>query len=217
MPLRPGHGNGTGKPHVEVMIPRRMLAGEVAPAGPAKVPRDPLGRPIDPAAHREMARRGGLARARKARALRVLSKLGLHGATPEHLTPYYDDAIAFADAEVQRLARVIGGGHCGASPAIMVQNAALQLAGSRWAFGTGNLLLGSKLADASRQNLLAAHEACVNEARARRQAELDTPQLSPLLSLVEVPQAPPPPKAPPDPQATPADVLAAISDLKATQ
>jgi hypothetical protein len=49
-----------------------------------------------------------------------------------------------------------------------VASASLQLAASRFAFEVlGDMTLGSRLADASRQNLLAAHELCAREATAR--------------------------------------------------
>jgi hypothetical protein len=52
-------------------------------------------------------------------------------------------------------------------PASMVQSAALELAGSRAAFADGDTLTGSKLASASRQNLLGAFELCARQAKAR--------------------------------------------------
>ena len=85
---------------------------------------------------------------------------------PAALRPYLADAEAFAAAEVTRLAQTVGGGHCGAAPASMVQSAALQLAASRAAFASGDFDRGSKLANDSRQNLLAAHELCAKEAKA---------------------------------------------------
>jgi hypothetical protein len=54
----------------------------------------------------------------------------------------------------------------------MVASAALQLAASRFAFEVlGDLELGSKLANDSRQNLLAAHELCAREGKARAARE----------------------------------------------
>jgi hypothetical protein len=49
----------------------------------------------------------------------------------------------------------------------------LQLAASRFAFDRGEPELGSKLANDSRQNLLAAHELCAREAASRRDNEGD--------------------------------------------
>lgn len=189
MPLRPGHGQGAGKPHPEVMIVGRLKSGVVAASEPLAAPvRRPLGGHVmSLEARREMGRRGGLAKARKARALRVLMSLGLHGTPLPELELYWEDADAFGKHEVARLAQVVGGGTCGASPSSMIQSAALQLAASRKLFADGQFLPASKLADASRQNLLAAHEICANEAKARQQMARDAPQASPLLQLTEAP------------------------------
>jgi hypothetical protein len=116
---------------------------------------------------RELARKGGFAKAAKARQLRALEGLGIRGATPDWLAPYLTDALAFAANEVERLATHVGGGTCGAAPSSMVQTAALQQAASRAAFARGELKLGSQLGNDSRQNLLAAHELCAKEATAR--------------------------------------------------
>jgi hypothetical protein len=78
-----------------------------------------------------------------------------------------------------QLAATVGGGEVGPGPASIVSSAALQLAASRWladrgaeSGAAGLLLSASRLADASRQNLLAAHELAAREAQARpRQAD----------------------------------------------
>jgi hypothetical protein len=92
--------------------------------------------------------------------LRVLEGLGLKDTPPATLAPYLADAEAFALSEIRRLAAEVGGGECGPMPSSMVQSAALELAGSRAAFAAGDVLTGSRLAAASRQNLLAAFELC---------------------------------------------------------
>lgn len=85
--------------------------------------------------------------------------------------PFARAARAFRRAQVTLLARSVGGGHCGPAPASIIASASLQLAGSRFAFEVlGDMVLGSRLADASRQNLLAAHELCAREAQARPRA-----------------------------------------------
>lgn len=175
MALRAGHGNGTGSPRIEVSPADELPRGVPAPArepepAAAPVPRGPSGRLQAGQAARELARRGGLAKAAKARQLRALEGLGIRGTTPEWLAPYLNDALAFAASEVERLAQNVGGGVCGAAPASMVQTAALQQAGSRAAFARGELKLGSSLGNDSRQNLLAAHELCAREAEARPKA-----------------------------------------------
>ena len=67
-----------------------------------------------------------------------------------------------------------GGGEVGPGPASVVSTAALQMAASRWLAdegartGSAKMLLdASRLADSSRQNLLAAHELAAREAAAR--------------------------------------------------
>lgn len=82
--------------------------------------------------------------------------------------PYAKSAKAFRRAHVTRLAQTVGGGECGPAAASVVASAALQLAASRFAFEVlGDMVLGSRLANDSRQNLLAAHELCAREAAAR--------------------------------------------------
>ncbi len=67
------------------------------------------------------------------------------------------------------LARTVGGGVCGPAPASIIASAALQLAASRFAYEVlGDVALGSKLSNDSRQNLLAAHELCAREAQSRQ-------------------------------------------------
>jgi hypothetical protein len=69
---------------------------------------------------------------------------------------------------VTSLARDVGGGVCGTAPSSIIASAALQLAASRFAFEVlGDMVLGSRLANDSRQNLLAAHELVAREAQAR--------------------------------------------------
>jgi hypothetical protein len=88
--------------------------------------------------------------------------------------PYKAAASSFRRAQCAELARAIGGGHCGPGPSSMVASAALQLAWSRFLSDTAAAngdpdmaLAASKLADASRNNLLSAHELCAKEAAAR--------------------------------------------------
>jgi hypothetical protein len=86
--------------------------------------------------------------------------------------PYLIQAEEFAKAEVARLAAEVGGGHCPINAASLVQSAALQLASSRYLFAkaegdAGKLAAAGKLADSSRQNLLAAHELAARTALTR--------------------------------------------------
>lgn len=110
---------------------------------------------------------GGQARSGHTRLARKVS-LGDSFADPR-FDPYARSARAFRRAHVASLARSVGGGHCGPGPASIVASAALQLAGSRFAFEVlGDMALGSRLADSSRQNLLAAFELCAREAQSRK-------------------------------------------------
>lgn len=134
----------------------------------ADIQRDQQGRVADHASAVELGRRGGATGAGQARLARRLA-LGDSFADPR-FEPYAKAAKAFRRVQVARLARDVGGGHCGPAPASIVASAALQLAGSRFAFEVlGDMSLGSRLADASRANLLSAHELCAREAAGRKQ------------------------------------------------
>jgi hypothetical protein len=94
---------------------------------------------------------------------------------------YRAAAIGFRRAQTSALAANVGGGYCGPGPSSLVASAALQLAWSRYfsdkAAAGGDLdlvMTASRLADASRQNLLAAHELCAKEALARRASSPET-------------------------------------------
>jgi hypothetical protein len=116
-----------------------------------------------------LSREGGKSRAGKTRL--ASSRLGLSTvvANPA-FAPYRASAESFRRAQTTRLASTVGGGECGPAPSSIVASAALQLAASRFAFDHGEPELGSKLANDSRQNLLAAHELCAREAVAKRDA-----------------------------------------------
>lgn len=122
-----------------------------------------------------LGRLGGFAKAERDRLLaetpQLVRRLGLRGVPAAELAPYISDAAEFAEAECGRLAQLVGGGECGFGPSSMVQSAALQLAGSRCAFDRGELLLGSRLADASRANLMSARDECAREAQSRPKAD----------------------------------------------
>lgn len=175
MALRSGHGNGRGTPHVEVLPVNELPTGvpstsATAPSAAASAAGAAL-RSGDATAASTLGRLGGLAKAAQDRGLRVLEGLGLRGVPDATLAPYLADAEAFAMSEIRRLAAEVGGGECGPMPSSMVQSAALELAGSRAAFAAGDVLTGSKLAAASRQNLLAAFELASRLAKARPQPD----------------------------------------------
>ncbi len=173
MTLRMSPKEGRPPVHVEVARADELPAGVPADArveSPAD--RGELGRFAD---GNTLAVAGGRARAGHTRLARRVA-LGETFADPR-FDPYARAARAFRRAHVATLARSVGGGFCGPGPASIVASAALQLAGSRFAFEVlGDMALGSRLADSSRQNLLAAHELCAREAAARPRdpmAELD--------------------------------------------
>lgn len=172
MTLRAGHGAGGGVPRVEVLPADEQPAGVAAPSG-AVVPllpavaRDPNGRLADSSAAKELGRRGGSARAAKARELRALQGLGLGGIAPDLLRPFLERAEEFALAECERLARECGGGVCPANAVALVHAAARAMAGSCAAYAAGDCALGAKLGAELRSNLLGARELCVREAQSR--------------------------------------------------
>ena len=169
MALRAGHGRGAGQPRIEVLPVDELPAGVAAP----KPQTQALARPpyaAGSAEAREAGRRGGQ---RKAGTTALASKIGLAKAFADpSFEPYRRAAEAFAKLHVRTLAQSVGGGVCGPAPASIVWSAGLQLAASRWAFeAAGDPALGSRLANDSRQNLLAAFELCAREAVARRDFE----------------------------------------------
>ncbi len=119
-----------------------------------------------------LARAGGKATAGKTK---LAARLGLRGIPAgSDFAPYKAAATAFRKAQCSELARTVGGGVCGPAPSSMVASAALQLAWSRYlsdrAAAEGDpamALSASRLADASRNNLLSAHELCAREAESR--------------------------------------------------
>lgn len=162
---------------IEVLPADELPAGLPAPARPAAT-RDTAGRFVPSDGTREAARRGGQARAESVQLARLL---GLAELPEGHAyLPYARLARAWRDEHMAHLGATVGGGVIGAGVASVVSTAALQLAASRWlsdqgaASGDARLLLdASRLGDASRQNLLAAHELAAREAAARPAAPFD--------------------------------------------
>jgi hypothetical protein len=169
--LRAGHGKGRGRPHVEVLPADELPAGVRGPARPV-APRDGAGRLLPGVGTSELAREGGRA---KAEARQLGQLLGLADVEDGHpWAPYARLAREWRDHHMGTLAATVGGGEVGPGPASIISSAALQLAASRWLSDQGAreadakaLLDASRLADASRQNLLAAHELAAKEAQAR--------------------------------------------------
>ena len=176
MALRNGHGKGAGVPRIEVM-PADELPEGVPDDAREESPSD-RGERGAFAPGNSLARRGGLARRGKTRLAERMSLTALPADST--FRPYKAAAVSFRRAQCAELARTIGGGVCGPGPSSMVASAALQLAWSRYlsdvAAASGDAELAgraSKLADASRQNLLAAHELCAREAQARPRRKAD--------------------------------------------
>lgn len=173
MTLRKGHGNGAGAPRIEVMPPDELPDAVPAPDAPfTGVARRHNGTFATPEAARAVGARGGLAKANRVRLARSLG-LGLGPGDAAAFAPYRRAASSFRRHHTAELARMAGG-HCGAGPSSMVASAALQLAASRFLFDVGTsagdpatIKTASQLADASRQNLLAAYELATREAQAR--------------------------------------------------
>ncbi len=170
MTLRKGHGNGAGVPRIEVRPIDELPSGVPADARPeSPSDRGEVGRF---ARGNALASLGGKARKGKTR---LADRLGLRAPNADAaFKPYKAAAVSFRRAQCSELARNVGGGVCGPAPSSLVASAALQLGWSRYlsdvAAETGDAaaaLQASKLADASRQNLLAAHELCALEAKAR--------------------------------------------------
>jgi hypothetical protein len=171
MTLRAGHGNGAGVPRVEVLPADELPAGVPAPTRP-KAPRDSAGRFLPGPGTSALAGRAGKAAGETKQLARLL---GLWEPPEGHeFAPYARLAREWRDAHMDQLAAAVGGGRVGPGPASIVSTAALQLGAARWLSDIGartgdakSLLDASRLADASRQNLLAAHELCAREAQAR--------------------------------------------------
>jgi hypothetical protein len=172
MSLRKGHGTGAGQPRIEVLPPDELPAG--VPENADQVSRAAaLERgPFAPGNRRSVL--GGRARRGKTR---LAERMGLR-ALPEGsaFRAYKVAAASFRRAQCAELARTVGGGVCGPGPSSMIASAALQLAWSRYLADAAAehqepdlALAASRLADASRQNLLAAHELCAKEAAARKE------------------------------------------------
>ena len=180
MALRSSHGTGAGKgPRIEVLPVDELPVGVPDIAGPLS--RSGRTKQGTFAPGNGWAAKGGRARAGKTR---LADRLGLHP-LPEGSTfaQYKASAVSFRRAQCAALAAAVGGGYCGPAPSSFVASAALQLAWSRWfsdrAAETGNgddALQASRLANDSRQNLLAAHELCAREAEARKAAGATLPR-----------------------------------------
>jgi hypothetical protein len=174
MALRTGHGTGAGTPRVEVLPADELPAG-VPDAARQESPTD-RGEAGRFARGNRLARAGGKARAGKTR---LADRLGLRQLPDgSAFATYKASAVSFRRAQCAALASSVGGGYCGPAPSSFVASAALQLAWSRYLSdvaaetGDGELAIqASRLANDSRQNLLAAHELCARESAGRPPVE----------------------------------------------
>jgi hypothetical protein len=172
MAIRAGHGQGAGTPHVEVLPADELPEGVQREAINATKANWRPGGGFAPG--NVYARAGGLAKAGKSQ---LAGRLGLSNVPQEaEFRPYKGAANGFRKSQCAALAASVGGGHCGPAVSSLVASASLQLAWSRYLYDKAALtgdaevaLQASKLSDASRQNLLAAHELCAKEAMARRE------------------------------------------------
>lgn len=165
MALRSGHGAGAGVPRVEVLPADELPQGTQAPALAERTGERDAGGRWQPGARTAQSAGGAATRGMTRLARRL--RLGETFADPR-FEPYAKAARAFRREQCRQLAQSVGGGVCGVAPSSIVATAALQLAASRFALEVlGDLQLGSRLGNDSRQNLLAAHELCAREAAAR--------------------------------------------------
>lgn len=172
MTYRTNSTDGRSLVHVEPARADELPAGVPGPARP-EATRDGAGRFVPGSGTSELARKGARA-AHESRQLAAL--LGLWEVPDDHpYAPYARLGREWRDSHMAELGATVGGGEVGPGPAAIVSSAALQLAASRWLSDKGArdcdaklLLEASKLADAHRQSLLAAHELAAREATARR-------------------------------------------------
>jgi hypothetical protein len=194
MAVRSGHGNGKGRPHPEVLAPSKLpkgiafdpsrlpppassggMVGVDPPGGAAGERPRMLGiikvggvspqknkKPKMIPTHEDYSRWGKMATSK------TVKMLGFNDYEPDD--PFYKYAKLaeqFRAAELDRVIKLVGGGVLGAGPQAIIASAARQLAASIWYTDQGNHLDASKLANDARQNLLAAHELAVKQAKQR--------------------------------------------------
>lgn len=112
------------------------------------------------------------------------------------IKPYYKMAAIFRRAHCSRLAYTVGGGDCGPAPSLLVATASRQHA---WSMYWGDravlsddvdmVMKASRLAEASRQSLLAAQELCAKEATAARETNKASPHEALLDALALPPRS----------------------------
>lgn len=190
-----GHGAGRGRPHIEVAKASDLPVGTAA--APEPVDRRPDGRIASADTARLLGKRGGLASARKrADAAAWGATLGLGRlltlSADAHLAPFVEEGEKWLAAQCSAVARDVGGGELSPGVVSILRTAAWERLYSAWLFDAGTrmsfawdvnearkpvmlprtelLAVAMRLGDASRQNLLAAHELAAREAKARPRA-----------------------------------------------
>ncbi len=169
--VNPGHGNGAGVPRVEVPPPDELSYGVQAPEQ-ADAGRERRANGTWVRGAKQDQSKGGKTRAGT---IRLANGLGLGPlVTLEAFRPFLEMAEDFRRTHSLNVAMHVGGGECGTGPSSLIASAALQLAASRYWYARGAeaadadlFTLASKLANDSRQNLLAAHELAVRECKSR--------------------------------------------------
>lgn len=167
-------------PHPEAPQPDELPDGVPGPPSPAP-DRDETGKLRPGPGTSALARRAAQAR-HEAAAIGRLA--GLWEAPEGHpFRPYQRLAHEWRERHLAELAERVGGGRCGSGPASIVASASIQLAASRYLHDLGAqtgdakmLIDASKLADASRQNLISAHHLCAKQAE-KPQIPTDFPWL----------------------------------------
>lgn len=175
MTLRTGHGNGAGSPRIEVQPPDEQAQPLVDLAAPLNFRSD--GTIGDKATAKALGEKSGAVR-RARTALTTAMGLG-ELANDAAFIPYRDAGDHFIEQHIAVLAKTAGGS-VGPGPSSIIASAAVQLSASRYfsdkAMRTGDanlFTLASSLANASRQNLLAAYELAVREGKAVRVQDAD--------------------------------------------
>jgi len=187
MAKRTSNQSNRNQVHVEVDRWDEMQQGQPDPkrAEQAAIVRAPGGRIADTAGAKALGSIGGSMNAGQAKLARRLGLRKLPDGCP--FGPYHRSAVGFKRFHVGRLARLAGGGQCGAGPASVVGTAAWQLAASRYIFdlvAAGELdvsamKLASQLGNDSRQNLLASWEMAVQEGAALKASKGNSNGLPP--------------------------------------
>jgi len=171
MTARKSNQRGRRLVHVEVDRADELQAGVPGPARPVP-PRDDAGRLLPGPETSAFARSGAKALHESRQYARLLGLWEPEEAHAYH--PYWRLACEWRDAHMAQLAATVGGGSVGPGPASVVATAAVELGAARYLADLGAqtgqpklLTDAARLADSSRQNLLAAHELAAREAKAR--------------------------------------------------